>query len=550
MRSIAIGMTVCWALWSLVMLGAAVPADSASEAKVFSVALRLFEDKAFDLAEKAFAEFVRDHPDSARVPEAVLLQAQAQYAEGKSADSLKVLQAGLAGAGEWADRYEYWMAESRYQLGENKAAAQGYADVLAKYPNSTRRLEASLGEAYATFRLGDLRRTAELLRAPEGAFQQGAAAGSPDLVARGQLLLAEVCLELGDYLGGIDALARLPEGGLPSQLTWQRQYVLARLQLGSKRLPAALTTVTNLLAQLAPMTNSAAIQLRSQAKSLHGALLERSRQPEAAIEAYERNLESTVMPARRFEAVQQIVRLTLGQNRLEEAVARLEDYLREYPTDSAVSLLRLTLGELRLRQYYALASNARRTGTNLLQQARAQFTMVITNAPNDQVPRALLNRGWTTWEESQLGSSGARLAEGAADFQGAAEQLPHSEEQAIARFKLGDLQFLLKQWAPAITNYWLVATNYTELPAVGEALVDQALYQIIRAGIELGDKETGLPTAQEALGRLLARPGGNYGIEVCCCLDRRWAVRISRRRRRSYWAVASSCFRTRHWCRR
>ena len=507
MRWIAIGLTTGWALWSLATLAAGEAAGSDAEGKAFDVAVRLFEDKAFDLAEKDFAEFVRVYPESAKVPEAVLLQAQAQSAQGRLADCLELLLSRRAEAGEWSDRYGYWIAESLYQLGRNEEAAEGYAAVLEDYPDSSRRLEASLGEAYARFKLGDLRRTAELLRTPEGAFQQAATEGSPELVARGQLLLAEVCLDLGDYLGGIDALTRLPEPGLPAQLTWQKQYVLARLQLGSKQVPAALTTVTNLLAQLAPLTNSAALRLRGQAKSLHGALLERSRQPEAAIEAYERNLEPSVSPARRFEAVQQIVRLTLGQNRLEEAVARLEDYVRQYPSDPAASLLRLTLGELRLRQYYALASGARRTGTNLLQQARAQFTMVITNAPNPQVARALLNRGWTTWEESQLGLPGARLAEGAADFQGAAEQLPESEDQAIARFKLGDLRFLLEEWAPAITNYWLVVTNYNALPAVNESLAGQALYQIVRAGIESDD----LANAEEALGRLLARPGGSYG---------------------------------------
>ena len=363
---IRMGLTVCWVAWSLAALVAAEPASLTTEAKAFEVAARLFEDKAFDLAEKEFAEFLRANPGSPRAAEALLLQAQSQFAQGRPEESLALLRSGRETAGEWADHYGYWMAESLYQLGRNEEAAEGFAAVLADFPNSSRRLEASLGEAYATFKLGDLRRTAELLRTPEGAFQQAAAGGNSELVARGQLLLAEVCLELGDYLGGIDALARLPEPGLPAQLTWQRQYVLARLQLGSKQVPAALATVTNLLAQLAPLTNSAAIQLRGHAKSLHGALLERSRQPEAAIEAYERNLEPTVTPARRFEAVQQIVRLTLGQNRLEEAVARLEDYVRQYPADPAASLLRLTLGELRMRQFYALASNARRTGTNLL----------------------------------------------------------------------------------------------------------------------------------------------------------------------------------------
>ncbi|MCL4179748.1 MAG: tetratricopeptide repeat protein, partial [Verrucomicrobia bacterium] len=508
MRFIASVLGVIGLLLVCAGLEAAVPAAGAGdEAKAFAVAVRLFEDRAFDLAEQELAEFIRGHPESSRVVEAVLLQAQAQFAQGRHGESLELLRSRLEAAGALSDRYMYWIAESLYQLGRNEEAAKAYAAVLAAHPESPRRLDASLGEAYATFRLGDLRRTAELLRTPEGAFQRAAASGNPELVARGQLLLAEVCLELGDYLGGIDALARLPEPGLPAQQTWQRQYVLARLQLGSKQVPAALTTVTNLLAQLAPLTNAAAVQLRADAKSLEGALLERSRQPEAAIQAYERNLDAGVGPARRFEAMQQIVRLTLAQNRIEEAVARLEDYLRQYPADPAAGVLRLALGELRLRQYYALASNARRTGTNLLQQARQQFSMASTNAPGPEVARALLNRGWTYWEESQVTGSNARLGEGASDFRAAAEQLPVSEEQAIARYKLGDLLFLQADYAAAVTNYWLVVSNYSELPAVSEGLADQARHQIVRAGIESRD----LANAQEALEQLLARPGNGLG---------------------------------------
>jgi TolA-binding protein len=503
MQRILRELTRAWMVWVLLCLAIPARAASPDEAKAFEVAVRFFEDRAYDLAERGFAEFIRLHPGSGRVAEALLLQGQALYAQGRYGECLDLLRGRMETAGVLGDLYLYWTAESLYQLGRNQEAAEHYGAVLSNHPESSRRLEASLGEAYATFRLGNLRRTAELLRTQDGAFQLAAADGNPELVARGQLLLAEVCLELGDYLGGIDALTRLPEPGLPPELTWQRQYVLARLQLGSRQVPAALVTVTNLLAQLAPLTNAAAVQLRADARSLEGVLLERSRQPEAAIQAYERNLETEVSPERRFEAVQQIVRLTLVQTRVEEAVARLEDYLRKYPADPLASLLRLALGELRLRQYYGLASNARRSGTNLLQQARVQFGMVITNVGGPYTARAHLNRGWTFWEEAQVTGSTARVADGISDLLRAAEQLPVSEEQAIARFKLGDLLYLQEDYAGAMTNYWQVATNYAELPAVSESLADQARYQLIRAAIATHD----LASAKAALEPLLEKAG-------------------------------------------
>jgi TolA-binding protein len=487
----------------------ATVAEEATAPRAYEVAVRFFEEGTYDLAEREFADFVRLHPGSDRVPEAVLFQAQAMMQQRRYADALALLRERLDQAGPFADRYQFWMAEALFQLGNHTEAAQAYATVLAGYPDSPRRLEASLGEAYAAFKLGDRRRAADLLRAPEGAFQRSAQAqAESELVARGQLLLAETCLELGDYLGGIDALSRLSEQRLPPELTLQRQYVLARLQMGAKQTRAALTTVTNLLSRLTPLTNVAAVQLTAEAVSLQGALLERNQQPEAAIQAYEQNLRPTVSAPRRLEAVQQMVRLTLALNRVDEAVARLEDFVRLHPTDPAVDLMRLTLGELRLRQFYTLAPDARRSGTNLLQQARAQFSAVITNAKSVQLPRAHLNRGWVRWEEGQLLGQPARIVDSLADFHQAAATLPVSEEQAIARFKLGDGYYVTTNYTAAITNYWLVATNYSQIAAVQDDLVDHALHQVVRAGIRLGD----LGTAQAGLEALLANhPQSRFG---------------------------------------
>jgi TolA-binding protein len=477
--------------------------------RAYEVAVRFFQEGTYDLAEQEFADFVRIHPGSDKVPEAVLFQAQAMFQQERYADTLTLLRARLDQAGPFADRYQFWMAEALFQQRDFAAAAQAYAAVLAGYPDSPRRLEASLGEAYAAFELGDRRQAADLLRAPEGSFQRSAELhADSELVARGQLLLAEACLDLGDYLGGIDALSKLSEQRLPPELTLQRQYVLARLQMGAKQTRAALTTATNLLGRLTTLTNVAAVQLKADAVSLQGALLERNQQPEAAIQAYELNLGPSTSAPRRLEAVQQIVRLTLALNRVDEAVARLEDFVRLHPAEPAVDLMRLTLGELRLRQYYTLAPDARRTGTNLLQQARLQFSAVITNTNSVQLPRAHLNRGWVRWEAGQLLGQPAQILESLADFHQAAATLPVSEEQAIARFKLGDGYFVTTNYTAAITNYWLVATNYPQITAVQDDLVDHALHQVVRAGIELGDLET----AQAGLAAILeGHPQSRFG---------------------------------------
>ena len=93
----------------------------------------------------------------------------------------------------------------------------------------------------------------------------------------------------------------------------------------------------------------------------------------------------------------------------------------------------------------------------------------------------------------------ARLTDAISAFRNAAEQLPVSEDQAIARLKLGDCHYILTNYPGAMTNYWLVATNYSKLPSVSEALAPRALHQLVRVGIASGDMEQ----ATRAMGLVL-----------------------------------------------
>ena len=52
----------------------------------------------------------------------------------------------------------------------------------------------------------------------------------------------------------------------------------------------------------------------------------------------------------------------MTQNRLTNAVQRLETFLHENPDDPAFDLLRFSLGEIYLKQFYSLGPNA--AGTN------------------------------------------------------------------------------------------------------------------------------------------------------------------------------------------
>jgi len=194
------------------------------------------------------------------------------------------------------------------------------------------------------------------------------------------------------------------------------------------------------------------------------------------------------------------VKLLMQQNRISDAARRLEAFATQNPKDGTLDLLRLTLGELRLQEYYGLPESSRRADTNLLPQARSGFDQVVANTNSEHFAQASLNRGWCLWEEGQNSGATNRIIEALLSFETAAEQLPRSPQQAVARFKQADCQFRLLNYPSAVSNYWIVATNYADLPAIASELAPQALYQIVQANSRTGV----LPAAHQAVERLVA----------------------------------------------
>ena len=480
---------------------------ASAEARAYDAAVRLYDGAAFDLAETELANFVKNYPDSENVPQAILLQAQSRFRQDKYDGALALLRERSSNAGKLADQYRYWIAECLFEKGDFAGAAAGFAQMLSDFPDSSRRLNASLGEAYARFKLGDWKRTAELISQPSSAFQQAAQKRTDDaLFVRGLLLLGETYLGLKEYRAGEEVLDRLAERNLPAESDWQRLYLLARVQLADQRPDSALQTMTNLLGQLTAVTNTFAANLKADAVALQGELLEAKNLPEAAIQAYETNLSTNTPSARRQQALQNILKLTLAQGKLGEAGKRLETYTTQNPGDWTLDLLRLTLAELRLKEYYALPQESRKGAVNLLQQARGQLDRIIAHTNAQFSTQAQLNRGWCLWEEAQTGGA-TNQADSLLAFRAATESLPRSDDQAVARFKWADCQFALADFAGAAANYWLVATNYVDLPRVQNELVGHSLYQIVRASIQSGD----LAVANQAIEKILAEyPAGNF----------------------------------------
>src|SRR6185295_6076312 len=136
------------------------------------------------------------------------------------------------------------------------------------------------------------------------------------------------------------------------------------------------------------------------------------------------------------------------ERKIAEAAQVLEQYLDQHPTSGAADQALLALGELQLKQYVATGTNSPdAAATNLLRQALEHFDTLQSEFPDSPLAgKALLNQGWCYWVDG-------KYAEGRRAFELAAQRLPFSEDQAVARFKWADCQFKLKDFAGAITNY-------------------------------------------------------------------------------------------------
>ena len=476
--------------------GASLRAQEDAESRVFNAAVASFKIGTFERAEKEFAAFVLAYPDSPRVAEAVLWEAQASLELRKYPSVVSLLSTNLAKAGGLADQYRYWLAASHLQSSNYQAAADAFAALVREFPGSARLLEASYGEAQARFKLNDFPQVIKLLRDPANGFQRAVQARPNDkLSVSGFLMLAEALLAQKDYAGAEQALKPLSERAAPPKLDWQRQYVLCRVQMADRRWTDALQTTTNLLVLAG---TAAAPELVAESVALQGGILEELNQPDAAMQAWGKNLAAEAPPERRRQASLRIIQLTLAQNRIDETARKLEEFLAKYPEDAATDVVLLTLGELRLKDYVAPSLPAATNGpalpgTNALEQALTHLNRLVKEYPQSTLlGKAQLDRGWCLWVDG-------RTNESLPAFKAAVEHLPFSENQAVARFKLADAQFFAKDFTNAAKNFRAVVNDYGSLPRVKELLLDRALYQMLRASIEVQDDAS----ASEAMHKLL-----------------------------------------------
>ena len=464
-------------------------AQESPESRAFKNAARWYQTGVYDTAEREFRKFAADFPQSPMLAEAILFQARAALEQTNVVGTISILTQHMPRAGLLTDQYRYRLGTAYLQSSNYTAAAESFALIARQFPNSALLLEASYGEALARFKLRNFGQVIGLLQDANGVFHQASATRSSDRIAvSGNLLLAEALFALERYGEAEQTARRLSENNLPPESEWDRQYLLCRIQIASQRPLEALLQTTNLV-RLATVTGSQG--LVADAIALRAGILQQLDRLDEAVQTYTNNLAGSVPPDRRRLALLNVIGLKLAQDDFAEAERMLQAYLTERPDDAASDVARLTAGELQLKLHFSESAPVLTNGvagppqaTNRLQLARAQFESLIEVNTNSLLRgKAWLNKGWCHWLEGQVGES-------AEAFRTAVQLLPFSEDLAVARFKLGDA--LLKQgdYTNALVFYRSVTNDFATMPRVRKSLWDQALFQIVRASVELGDVDS------------------------------------------------------------
>lgn len=499
---------ICVARWLLalaVLLGSLAPGSGATaEDRRFEAAVKKLQlGGPWEVATHDLAAFVTNFPSSFRVPEAIFYRAEAAITNSMYPVGIELLQSNLSRAMEWEDKYLLWIGVAQIRSGDNPAAAKTFANLLERFPGSSNRLEACLGEATAYAKQDQWRRVLDVLQQSGSPFLQAVGTVTNESIVPGHLLLAEARLAADDFEGARNALAALDGFRLRPDHAWRRAHVQSRLELAAGRLEEAYRSGTNLVS-LATAANNP--NFRAESLAFQARVLERSNQLDAAVGVYQMLATNAPVKQQRL-AILKTVEIQFSQNKIEDAARTAELFWANYSNAPAADMALLALGELRLKRAVMLgATNA--PGSNWLAQALGDFELLRNRFPDStELGRSWLDTGWCLW-------LGGRYAAAAEAFSTAADRLDSPADKAVARFKLGDALFKANDFAGAVSNYALVSTQFATVPEVKERFLEQALYQELHAAVA----GTNMMAAELALRRLLEWYPNGFAADDCLLL--------------------------------
>jgi len=214
-------------LFTLAAFNLAAVAATTQETRAFGNALKAFEDRKFDVAEKWMSDFVAKYPASEHRAEAILVTARSRYHQTNYTGAVQLLETELPQAGRLADQFRYWIAETSFERGDYADAAEKYRQLLVQFPQSTMKLQACYGQALSYAKLNQWAKVIEVLGPPESEFQKLAREQTDaTAVVHGLLLLGEALFLEKQYQASATVLNNLDKRNLAPEARWRRQYWL------------------------------------------------------------------------------------------------------------------------------------------------------------------------------------------------------------------------------------------------------------------------------------------------------------------------------------
>ncbi len=450
----AIALALAFCLHSL---NAAAP----EEKNAYDAGVRAFEWSLFQRAEKEFAQFIANFPDSDLAPKAAAFRLRS--------------------------RAHHLSDQSKHSL-----AAAAFRQLRREFPNSPNYLEFIMLEAWNEYHLGNQETVVNLLGNPKGPFQSASIIRSLDPAAlkfqvSGWLLLAQTYLEQKNYPAARQALAKATDWDINTEFQWRRQFILTKLHFAANEFEKALAKATPLL-ELAEATEKK--EWIAESAAALGEVRIATNQKEAAIRAYKKNLAEGIPQNRRREAWTKIIQLRQEQSPGPlPFLQSLEQFIAETSNDNALDIPLLALAKLKLQFYYQEkdrspspeqsptppASKLLGNTQEILEQILREFSQSPLRG------EALYHLGWCYWEQRKTEKSFS-------SFYNALNVLPESFEKDIAQFKLADGHYALKRYENALFHYQQIrqriAASAKPIHPNKKTFLAQVLYQTVRAAIK------------------------------------------------------------------
>ena len=463
------------------------------EAAVFNAAVAAYNDNLFERAYKEFGDFCAKYPQSTNLVNATVYQGLSLYCEGKYTEMLGFFRPLIADTNttilsEGKDRYGFWSGMALFKLGDYPKTVSLLESVVRDYPNSPL-VPQSFYYIGASFkRLGENKKAIDLFENPEGLFFKTAEKDPNNVyVIQGRLLLAELHLIQNEFAQTQTVLDKVADNNLPPELQWRRLYLLTRLSLAQQDVKGAGQNVTNLLTLT---TNAGLLNFEYQGLALQGDLLKQENRMEEAAQVYEKNLANKLISLEdRWMALKNTVKIRMEQKKQDVAIKLLENFMHEMDGKPYNDEMLVTLGNLYLQEYYQgtapvrLIKSGRGVGNPVIGSAFNYYTNLVSTFTNSvYLPRAFLDLGLCYWE---LGDEKNAQTQ----FEKAVDLLPASENNALARVKLAELQFYRKDFVSVLGTLTEYMKIYAEDKNIPSELQEQAYHIQLCSAIELGDEE-------------------------------------------------------------